>query len=122
MTIAKFFIDEQYLDSVDVVKVYDYVKDRQNPTHEDLIKILKGYDKMTSHSSEDHPEFTLLRETLGKCSYIEIERSWWNGDRVLKSFRLNDVLFKKGSKFCCACAMKYSLEGARKYSKSIINY
>jgi hypothetical protein len=114
MTLAKFTIDEQYLCDVTVRTEHDFIKDRKNPTEEDLIKILKGYDKSVSISNKDHDEFTKLREELGRLGYIEIQRMWWNGDRVLKPFMLNEWKFRKGQKFSCAAAMKVSIDFARK--------
>lgn len=87
--------------------MYDGKKDL---THEELIKVLKDEDKCRSISSIDHPEFTNLREQLGRDGFIRIERGWWNGDRVLKPFLLNNVKFKKGEQFSCAAAMKFHLK------------
>ena len=53
----------------------------------------------------DHPEFTKMRNRLEKQGYIQIERRWWNGDRVIKPFSLNGFKFKKHDKFPCASAM-----------------
>jgi len=63
----------------------------------------------TSIGSEDHPEFAKLREKLGSEGYISIERSWWNGDRVLKPFYLNTIKFKKGDKFLSASALRVKI-------------
>jgi hypothetical protein len=63
-----------------------------------------------SHSTIDHPKFTLLREKLDKLAFIRIERGWWNGDSVLKAFRLNGHLFRKGDKFPCASAIAIILK------------
>lgn len=112
----EFTIPEEYLTSVTVRTEHDFVKDRSNPTAEEIIKILKGYDKSISTSSKDHDEFTKLREQLAELGYIKIERKWWNGDEVLKPFTLNGFKFKKNGKFCCASAMKISFEVARKYN------
>jgi hypothetical protein len=115
-----FTIPEEYITDVQVREQYDYIKDRNNPTHEDLIKILKGYDKGFSTYSKDHDEFTKLRNQLEAKGYIECQRSWWNGDRVLKPFYLNGWRFKKGHKFPCASALKSSISCARQYGwKSI---
>ena len=118
--LRKFVLDEQYICDVTVRKEYDLIKDRNNVTDEDLIKILKGHDKMVSISNKDHDEFTKLRDQLEELGYIQTQRSWWNGDRVLKSFKLNEWTFRKNHKFPCAAAMKVSIECARKYGwKSI---
>ena len=113
--LRQFTIDEQYICDVTVRHEHDFIKDRSNPTHDDLIKILKGYDKSYSISNKDHDEFTKLRDQLEELGYIETQRSWWNGDRVLKGFKLNEWTFKKGEKFCCAGAMSNSIHCARKY-------
>ena len=115
MMLKQFTIDEQFICDVIVRTEFDLVKDRNNPTYDDLIKILKGYDKMTSTSNKDHDEFTKLREELGRLGYIEIQRGWWNGDRVLKSFKLNEWTFRKGYKFPSAAAINNSINCARKF-------
>ena len=115
--LKQFTIDEQFICDVTVRTEHDFIKDRTNPTHEDLIKILKGYDKSFSISNKDHDEFTKLRNQLEELGYIETQRRWWNGDRVLKGFKLNEFTFKKGDKFACAAAMKGSIAFARKYKR-----
>ena len=117
----KFTIDEQYICDVTVRTEHDFIKDRSNPTDEDLIKILKGWDKSVSISNKDHDEFTRLRNQLGELGYIEIVRNYWNGDRVLKPFMLNEWQFRKGHKFPCAAAMKNSIECARKFGWKTIS-
>ena len=71
----------------------------------------------TSIGSEDHPEFTKLREKLGSDGYISIERGWWNGDRVLKPFYLNGNKFIKGEKFCCASALSIQFKISKEKKK-----
>ena len=118
--LKQFTIDEQYICDVTVRTEHDFIKDRNNPTHDDIIKILKGYDKSVSISNKDHDEFTKLREQLGELGYISIQRGWWNGDQVLKSFKINEWTFRKGHKFPCASALNNSIHCARKYKwKSI---
>jgi len=68
--------------------------------------IIKG----VSYGTKDHPEFTKLRNRLCKLGYIQIESSCWNGDRVLKPFKLNELTFKKGEQFSCASALGIKLE------------
>ena len=121
--LKEFFIDDQYIKDEIVRTEYDYIKDRKNPSHEDLIKILKGHDKSVSISSKDHDEFTKLRNQLEELGYIKTERSWWNGDRILKSFKLNGWTMRKGHKFPCAAALRVSIDCARKHGwKSISSY
>lgn len=121
--LKQFTIKDEYICDVTVRREYDYIKDRNNLTHEDLIKILKGQDRSYSISHKDHDEFTNLRNQLEEQGYIKTERSWWNGDRVLKSFKLNEWTFRKGHKFPCAAAMRVSIDCARQYNrKSISSY
>jgi hypothetical protein len=100
-----FNIDDSFLTSVSIYKEWGMFDNKTDLTHEQLIKVIKGTDRSSSISSEDHPEFAKLREQLGKDGYIKIQRSWWNGDEVTKPFTLNGVLFKNGSQFPSACAM-----------------
>lgn len=111
----KFTLDEQYICEVAVRAEHDFIDDRSNLTNDDLIKVIKGSDRMVSFYHKDHDEFTKLRELLGTLGYINIERGWWNGDRVLKPFMLNEWRFHKGHRFPCAAAMKVSIECARKH-------
>jgi hypothetical protein len=120
--LKQFTIDESYICDVTVRIEHDFIKDRNNPTPEDIIKALKGYDKSVTFSNKDHDEFTKLREELGRLGYIEIQRGWWNGDRVLKGFKLNEWTFRKGQKFCCAGAMMNSIQSARKYGRKNIGF
>lgn len=116
-----FVIDEQYICDVTVRTEYDFIKDRNNPTHEDLVKVLRGWDKSYSISNKDHDEFTRLRDQLEELGYIETQRQWWNGDRVLKPFYLNGWLFKKGHRFPCAAALKNSIDWARQHGRKTIS-
>jgi hypothetical protein len=74
---------------------------------------LNMYDGSTisgmSHARIDHPEFTKLRDMLEQQGYISTERSWTNGDRVLKPFSLNTLKFKIGEQFPCAAALDVRL-------------
>jgi len=119
--LKRFQIDEKYITDVTVRIEHDFIKDRENPIHEDVIKILKGHDIAVSISSKDHDQFTRLREELGSLGYISIERKWWNGDRVLKSFKLNEWTFRKGHKFSCAAAIQSSIACARQYGWKTIS-
>jgi hypothetical protein len=65
---------------------------------------------VTVRGTIDHPKFTELREKLGANGLIEIERGWWNGDRVLKPFYLNKHKFSVGDKFLSAIAMAVMFE------------
>ena len=68
--------------------------------------IIKG----VSYACKDHPEFTKLRNKLCELGYIFIEPTYWNGDRVLKPFKLNKLSFKKGEQFPCAAAIAVKLD------------
>lgn len=104
--LREFTIDEAYLTDVVIYKEWNiYTKDGRTPTPEELIKVMKGEGKCSITGSEDHPEFAKLREELGRLGYIDIERSWLNGDRVIKAFKLNGKILSRGEKFCCAAAM-----------------
>lgn len=110
-----FQIDESFLCSVPVTKRYTLLENPENPTHKDLIKILKNEHEIASFWDSDHPEFTELRMRLRDEGYIHMETGWWNGDEVLKPFKLNGVDFEVGDKFVCAAAMKFHLDFERKY-------
>ncbi len=119
MTLPEFDLDPAYLTDVVVRQswgMYDYKKPEEL-TPDEVIKILKGEDQCSSTSTKDHPEFSKLREQLGADGYIEIQRGWWNGDRVLKPFTFNGAKFRKGEKFCCASAMAGHLKFAKEYKK-----
>lgn len=110
--LKNFEIDPQYLTDVHQVHTRDLVKDRNNPTPDEIILILRGHDIVRSISTVDHPEFTKLRNKLEELRYIKIERGWWNGDTVLKSFKLNGWILRKHFKFPCAAALGISIKVA----------
>lgn len=118
----EFFIDESFITDVHVTTVTSTLTNPDNPTQEDLIKILKGHHQMISLSNKDHDEFTKLRNQLEELGYIETQRSWWNGDRVLKSFKLNGFTLRKGHKFLSAGAMKGSISYARSKGRKSISF
>ena len=116
--LREFYIDEAYLCSVTTYKEWSiYTQDGREPTPEELVKMLKGEGKCSMTGHEDHPEFDKLREELGRLGYIDIERSWINGDTVRKSFKLNGYIARKGWKFTCAVAMGSHFNFLRKYPK-----
>lgn len=117
----KFTIDEQYLTSVSVQKRYNFLKNKEDKTEEDTVKVLRGEGEMLTLSHEDHPEFARLRNDLSDRGLIHIERGWWNGDTVLKPFYLNDFKFKQGGRFCCAGAMGIAMRVARQYNRNTID-
>lgn len=69
----------------------------------------------TISKAVDHPAFAALREHLGRNGFVEIQRGWINGDRVIKPFYLNEVYFEVGEKFVSACAMLGHLKFRKKY-------
>jgi len=111
------YIDEAYLADVTVRTEFGGYKDRTDLTADELIDLLKNPVRAVMIGSKDHPEFTKLREQLGQQGFIKIERSWNNGDCVLKPFRLNGVKFKKHDQFPCAVAMKGHLKFAKLYQQ-----
>lgn len=107
-------IDPSFLTSVTIHKEWSRYDGRTDLTAEELIKVIKGEDRYSMTSSEDHPEFNKLRLALEKEGYITVQRSWWNGDRVLKSFILNGKKFKRGEQFPSGAAMTGHLKYMKK--------
>lgn len=98
--IHEFEIDEEYLTSV--VVAYGFSAAHENKDGE--------ITKCSTHGTTDHPSFAALRNHLESRGFIEVERSFWNGDRVLVPFKLNGHLFEKGEKFPSGGAMKGHLK------------
>jgi hypothetical protein len=86
-------------------------------TNEDLVEVLKGHGTCAVMGSDDSEEFKALRNQLEAEGYIECQRTWWNGDRVLKPFSLNGVEFNVDDRFPSGAAMKIHLKFARKYKE-----
>jgi len=109
-----FELDLAFFDSVTVIQEWSMFQHKETLTDDEVIKVLKGEDRCRSTTSDDHPEFSKLRTQLGELGYISIQKGWWNGDRVLKSFTLNGAKFSKNEKFPCAypCGntVKYKLK------------
>jgi hypothetical protein len=84
-------------------------------TDEDLVEVLKGNGNRAVGGSDDSEEFKALRNRLESEGYINVQRGWWNGDRVLKTFFLNGVRFDPDDQFPSGAAMKLHLQFARKY-------
>lgn len=78
-------------------------------------------EKYGTHTSVDHPSFTKLREHLGTKGYIEIQRSWCNGDRVLKPFYLNNYILLPGDQFSCGAAMSGRKQLTKNYNDGKID-
>jgi hypothetical protein len=110
-----FEIDESYLTNVTVVTYHNPYQNKDTLTHDELMEALKyQHNSIRSTSSDDHPEFKILRNKLEEQGYIKTQRSWWNGDTVLQSFTLNGVKFKKNEQFPCGAAIKYTVQSKRK--------
>ena len=110
-----FYIDEAYLTDVVVRTEYPRYNNHTELTADELISVIKNPVPAVSVGTKDHPEFDCLREQLEQQGYIQVQRGWWNGDRVLKPFRLNGKTFKKDEQFPCAAAMGVHLKVSKKY-------
>ena len=113
----KIDINESFLTSVNIHNEWSMFRHiaEEDLTPDQLFKIIRGEDRCSTLSSEDHPEFTKVREQLASDGYIEIERRWWNGDEVTKAFIFNGAKFKKGEQFPSACAMPGHLKYTKKF-------
>jgi hypothetical protein len=104
---GEIYIQEELFETLPVYEIKD----------EYLCDVFSGYtctaDKYGKPRSQisyiDHPAFTALRDLLEREGYIKTQRSWSNGDRVLKEFILNDKSFLEGEQFSCATAMHRKL-------------
>jgi hypothetical protein len=105
-----FTINDAYLCCVSVNRGWSIYDGRTELTDDELVKVLKGEDRCSSLSSDDHPEFAKLREQLGKEEFIRIERGWWNGDYVIKPFSLNGAKFKTSEQFFSGAAIKIAVD------------
>lgn len=105
-----FTIDHSYLTNITIYKEWNSYKNKTDPSEEDLIKVLQGKGKCSTTYSEDHPEFSKLRNQLESEGYITTIRNYVNGDRVVEEFYLNNVKFRKGEQFPCAPAMRHHIE------------
>jgi hypothetical protein len=120
--LKNFEIDEQYLCDESLPIYQEHLENRNDPTQEDMIKILQGSDRtLVGYSNKEHPVFVDLRDRLEQQGYITTVRNSWNGDRVIKSFKLNGWTFRRGQKFPCAAAMKVSIFCARKHGWTSIS-
>ncbi len=108
----EFTIDPAYFTEVTDHRewgAYDHIP-ASELSAEQFMKILKGLDRCSSIASRDHPEFAALRDRLEARGFIETQRQWWNGDRVLRPFRLNGADFEPGEQFPCGLAMRIHLK------------
>ena len=114
-----FEIDPNSLCNVTIrneYSMYAHIK-QEDLTPEQLIKMIKGEDRVKTIGNDDHPDFKELRNKLESQGFIKCERGWWNGDRVLKPFTLNGARFTKDEKFCSGAAIKWDVEHKQKDKK-----
>ena len=112
----KFTIEESSITTVTTVETISLYRNRsaEEVSGEDLVIILKRNPTATITGSDDHPEFKLLRDRLESEGYISCQRTYWNGDRVLKPFQLNEWSFKTGDRFLSAGALRVSIDCAKR--------
>lgn len=110
MSVKNFVVDPTALCDVTIRTEWGMYDHKDTLTGDELVKVLTGKDRCYSISSDDHPVFKELRNELEEFGYIATQRSWWNGDRVLQSFKLNGANFNKGEQFPCGAAIKYTVE------------
>lgn len=103
----EFTIDPEAFSSRTVHSTMSFTTNLVHPETRELLAE-KG-KPMKCTSSADHEDFEFLREQLGSEGFIHIQRNCWNGDRVLKPFLLNKVVFLEGETFSCAAALKYKM-------------
>ena len=111
----KFTIEESSITTVTIVEHVSLYRNRKTEefSGEDLVRLLKHCPTAKVVRSEDHPEFKLLRDQLEQEGYIQCQRTYWNGDTVLKPFQLNEWNFEVGDRFLSAGALKVSITHAR---------
>lgn len=95
-------------------RVWNSYTTKKTVTNEDLVEVLKGRGHHSVMGADDSEEFKALRNQLEAEGYIQCQRGWWNGDRVLKRFYLNGVRFDPDDQFPSGAAMKLHLKSARK--------
>ncbi len=115
MALKQFYLDEDLEWTVVHTSTWNSYLVKDTVTNEDLIQVIKGEGNCGSFSTDDSPEFKVLRNQLEELGYIRCQRSWWNGDRVLRAFQLNGVTFRKDESFGCGSAMKHHLQFQREY-------
>jgi hypothetical protein len=111
---AEFTLDEAFMCDVPYRRVLNAKPIESN---KDLLDAIKQTNVMIIQGADPHPEFERFRCQLEADGYISVERMWHNGDRVLRPFRLNGFLFKKGEQFPCAAAIGIHLTVLRKYQR-----
>lgn len=117
MSLPEFYLDENLDWDVTIYQEFNSYANKKVITDDDLVDMLKGRGKCSTISNDDGPEFKALRNQLEELGYIMCQRTWWNGDYVLKPFKLNGVKFKVQEQFASGAAMKHHLEFSRNYKK-----
>lgn len=111
---TEFTLDDAFICDVPYKRV---INQKPIESNKDLLDAIKQTNVITIRGSDPHPEFERFRFQLEADGYIKVERGWCNGDRVLRPFRLNGCLFKKGETFPCAAAMSIHLRVEKKYRR-----
>ena len=115
VALKRFYLDESLEWHITTHTKWNSYLTKDVVTNEDLVEVIKGKGYCSSTGSDDGPEFKALRNQLEELGYIKCERSWWNGDRVVKPFQLNGLKFKKDTQFSSGAALKFHLEFLRKH-------
>jgi hypothetical protein len=115
VALKQFYLDETLDWEVSIYKEWNSYLVKDTVTDKDLVEVIKGKGKCSIMGSDDGPEFKALRNQLEELGYIKCQRQWWNGDRVVKPFRLNGIKFTKGEQFSSGSALKFHMEFLRKH-------
>lgn len=116
--IKHFTLAPEFICGIIIHKKWNtYTKNGRIPTSDELLLLIKGEGECSVTSNDDHPEFAKLRKQLGEEGYIKIEPGWWNGDRVIKEFTLNNKLFEVGEQFSCGSAMQFGITRKEDYDR-----
>ena len=118
VALKEFYLDESLDWNITTYQEWNsYLVNDATITDDALVELIKGKGKCSMTGSDDGPEFKALRNQLEADGFIECQRSWWNGDRVLKPFVLNGHKFKKNEQFGSGAALKSHIDFARSYKK-----
>lgn len=117
VALKEFYLDESLEWHITTHRKWNSYLSKEVVTDEDLVEVIKGHGECSTTGSDDGPEFKALRNQLETLGYIECQRNWWNGDRVLKPFRLNGNKFKKGEQFGSGAALQCRFTFLQKKNK-----
>ena len=98
LTPPEYTIPEEYFTSVPIG--YECVEEYTGNT-------------IKTSNSVNHPGFENIRSLLEKKGFIDVQRSWVNGDVVLKTFRLNGHWFYPGDQFSSPEPCLYTIKKSR---------